>query len=189
MKRNHSGSYALRLRLLFAMASSLLAVLVICAVLFDLTYQQSTKTVLTHSEQLAYTTSYNLSQSYYQALYAHLSDLVNGFCMQTTTEMNAYEMQFSSREDLAGYVTMRSGEYYYNMIFGFEGVFFVYDGSELKSYCFQKMPAEDGSHPVISADDTMEKAFTSLTEHMNRSEEAAYYEDYPDFMSYLQKIT
>ena len=188
MKSDHSSSRTLRLRLLAAMITSLLVVLAICAALFNTTYQQAIKVVLEHSEQLAFNTSYNLSHSYCQALYAHLTDLVNGFCSQTVTEINAYKIQFNSTEDLAGYAAMHSGEYYYDMVFGNESVFFVYDGTELKSYRFDTSVREYGGSSVINADQEMEKALTTLTKHMHYSENAPYYEDYTDFMSYLHEF-
>ncbi len=172
MEKEISKSRSLRRRLLIALITCLLTVLVLCTAIFNITYRQTAKTAIYHSNQLADETVSVISDSVYQHDLSAIQNVLRNFCNETSLEMRAYGYFPSKRMDFIDYVDQKAAAYFdYSFFNSF--IFFVMDEGNIMSFSLA-----DGSDAAVQMSDTL-SAFDDKvgTEH-TLYENAHTYSDY-----------
>ena len=127
LQKDVSKSRTLRRRLLIALISSLIAVLGICTVIFNMIYRQTSVNVNLYSGALAGQTVSAVSDAYYQQFMYAQQQYLRDFGREQM--LKRYEMPDENRDVLWQMTANDAAEY-------FSGIdaFFLYDGETLSGY-------------------------------------------------------
>ena len=153
MKQEQSKSRSLHKKLLIAMISCLLAVLGICAVIFNTIYRQTSVNVNLYSAALADETVTTVSDAYYSQYLASMQTNLHNFCNERYLELSIHAMN----EEYTGESYYEAPDEYRNsLLYSAEAyfeaenyVFLTYDGETLRSCDLTTI--EDGSAIVEAA--------------------------------------
>ena len=126
LEKERSKSRSLRRKLLIALISSLIAVLGICTVIFNMIYQQASVNVNLYSGALAGQTVSAVSDAYYQQFLSAQQQYLRDFGREMSLLLYQDNMSAEARRDSLQYQAVN--------YFSSADVFFLYDGEALCSY-------------------------------------------------------
>ena len=112
MEKDISKSRLLRRKLLTALITCLLTVIIMCTAIFNITYNQTAKTVIHHSNELAEDTVSIISDSVYQHDLSAMQNVLRNFCNETSLEMRAYGYFPSQENEFISYVNQKAASYF-----------------------------------------------------------------------------
>ena len=175
MEKEISKSRSLRRKLLTALITCLLTVFILCTAIFDITYNQTAKTVIHHSNELADDTVSVISDSVYQHDLSAIQNVLRNFCNETSLEMRAYGYFPSQQNEFISYVNHKAASYF-NYSFFESCVFFILTDDGISS--FQIESGNDGESCISSA-------FTAFDTKV--SADTTFYGNFPDYASYINE--
>ena len=177
MEKEISKSRSLRRKLLTALITCLLTVFILCTAIFEITYNQTAKTVIHHSNELADDTVSVISDSVYQHDLSAIQNVLRNFCNETSLEMRAYGYFPSQQNEFISYVNHKAASYF-NYSFFESCVFFILTDDGISS--FQIESGNDGESCISSA-------FTAFDTKV--SADTTFYGNSPDYASYINAST
>ena len=166
LEKERSKSRSLRRKLLIALISSLIAVLGICTVIFNMIYQQASVNVNLYSGALAGQTVSAVSDAYYQQFLSAHQQYLRDFGREMSLLLYQDNMSAEARRDSLQYQAVN--------YFSSADVFFLYDGEALCSY---EMETD------AVADAVMQKAAAVFDQKAAESPE--FYGNQTDFSGWL----
>ena len=175
MEKENSKSRSLRRKLLTALITCLLTVLTLCTAIFNITYNQTEKTVIYHSNELAEDTVSVISDSVYQHDLSAIQNVLRNFCNETSLEMRAYGYFPSQQNEFISYVNHKAASYF-NYSFFESCVFFILTDDGISS--FQIESGNDGESCISSA-------FTAFNTKV--SADTTFYGNSPNYLSYINE--
>jgi len=173
MKNNCSKSRLLKRRLLIAFITSLMAVIAICTVIFNVMYHQALNRVDRHSTELADKTVNTVSEAYYQMNLSAAQGTLTLFGRNIGTEINAYDQHFHDQEELITYVAPSAYPLLMDSCHS-SGIFFILTKDGIQGINLQYDE---------SCDQLAEELFETLDQIVK--EEPKYYGYYPTFRDYV----
>ncbi|MBP0962260.1 MAG: hypothetical protein J5864_08985, partial [Oscillospiraceae bacterium] len=172
MKKTISQSKLLRRRLLIALITSLFAVMLICTVIFERVYRQTTQTVAEHSSKLASSTVSVIDDGYYQYFLSSLQIILRNYVNEYCYEIDKYyEYDPAEYRDFRQYLADQTSAFFYDPE---QYVYFMYFDGVMTTYT---MPEEQ------YADHIMNKASRVLSKKIAESPE--WYNGKTNLMDYI----
>ena len=173
MEKEISKSRSLRRKLLIALITCLMTVLILCTVIFNITYRQTANTVIEHTNELAADTSSIISDSVYQHDLSGIQNVLRNFCNETSLEMRAYGYFPSQRSEFISYVNHKASAYF-NYSFFSSCIFFVLTDEGISSFSLET--AENGENEIANT-------LAALDTKVNADQQ--FYGDAPSYIDYM----
>ncbi|MCR4889635.1 MAG: HAMP domain-containing histidine kinase [Ruminococcus sp.] len=175
MEKEISKSRLLRRKLLTALITCLLTVIIMCTAIFNITYNQTAKTVIHHSNELAEDTVSIISDSVYQHDLSAMQNVLRNFCNETSLEMRAYGYFPSQENEFISYVNQKAASYF-NYHFFESCVFFVMTDDEISGFVIEN--GNDGESYISEALTAFDQKAASDTD---------FYGDASVYLSYMNE--
>lgn len=175
MEKEISKSRSLRRKLLTALITCLLTVFILCTAIFDITYNQTAKTVIHHSNELADDTVSVISDSVYQHDLSAIQNVLRSFCNETSLEMRAYGYFPSQHNEFISYVEHKAAAYF-NYDFFESCIFFILTDDGISGFMI-----ENGNE----GEKYISEAVSAFDAKLNA--DAGFYGDSTTYLSYMNK--
>ena len=169
MKKKKSKTRALRRRLLVAMLSCLLTVMIICTLTFDNVYNKALSAVETNSSKLSDETISTFSDAYYDQMLVTLKGEIRHFCAHTIMQEIAYNYSFENEEEYYQFLFCQSMDFFGPTYIAC----FVYDGETMR--CFD-IPTGRNDNNV------MNEAITLMDKKLSEKYKSYQAQDFMNFL-------
>lgn len=155
MKKDISKSHSLKRRLLIALITCLLTVMIICTALFEAVFRKTTDTVDEHFDKLTGIAAEGITDTLCADDLEAMRAVLKCYCREATREM---EQGFvgSTEEDAAYYLLNRAPSYFSEVVIPSNVLFVIDENDILMSVC-----ADPFSDELIP-DDIMQDAFAAM---------------------------
>ena len=159
MQKNIPKSRLLRSRLLIALITCLLAVMLICTAIFQVMYRQTVRNVNVHSQDLAADTLNAVSDAYYQMNLSELQTMLHLFGRETAKELGSTSYPDMGESDVFRQYLRSSAQLFFTDTNHSSATFFLLTADGVQSVSLNSLEGRSAeTQEVLAAFDDMRKA-------------------------------